>query len=187
MKRVFDLVMSTILCVFLLPVAFLILVVYLFFGQWSVLFKQRRLGHHEIPFTMLKFRTLSKEEHLSLEERSFALGNWLRKTSLDELPQLINVVKGDMSLVGPRPLPTYYEPLFSEEQRRRFQVKPGMTGLTQIKGGSDLSWLEKFNYDIEYVNSQSIWGDISIMFKTISVILKRKNNGLQEKPFTGNS
>ena len=187
MKRVFDLVMATILCVLLLPFAFLILVVYLFFGQWSILFKQQRLGLHEKPFTLLKFRTLSKEEHLSLEERSFTFGNWLRKTSLDELPQLINVVKGEMSLVGPRPLPTYYEPLFSEKQRRRFQVKPGMTGLTQIRGGSGLAWSKKFSYDIEYVNNHSFSGDIGIMFKTISVILKKKNDGLQENPFTGNS
>jgi undecaprenyl phosphate N,N'-diacetylbacillosamine 1-phosphate transferase/sugar transferase EpsL len=121
-----------------------------------------------------------------IENRSFAIGNWLRRSSLDELPQLINVIKGEMSLVGPRPLPVYYESLFSAEQRQRFQVKPGITGLAQINGGTQLSWQEKFKYDLDYVHDHSVLGDLLILLKTIGVILSKKDDGLQEKPFTGN-
>ena len=141
---------------------------------------------NENIFRMIKFRSLAEDESLPLKNRTFALGNWLRKTSLDELPQLINVVKGDMSLVGPRPLPVDYAPLFSEEQRIRFQVKPGITGLAQVRGGTRLSWTEKFSYDIEYVQNMSFWLDIKIIGQTIGVMVSKKDDGLSEQPFTGN-
>jgi undecaprenyl phosphate N,N'-diacetylbacillosamine 1-phosphate transferase len=187
MKRTFDLFTSIIVLILLVPFMTLLILIYGVSGNLTILFSQDRLGLKESEFKLLKFRTLKADENLSLQDRSFALGNWLRRTSLDELPQLINVIKGDMSLVGPRPLPTFYESLFSKEQRQRFQVKPGITGLTQINGGSKLTWPEKFDYDIEYVNNHSFWVDISILFKTIGVIFIKKDDGLQEKPFTGES
>jgi len=134
----------------------------------------------------MKFRTLIEDNNIPLEQRSFTLGNWLRKTSLDELPQLFNVLKGEMSLVGPRPLPIEYKDLFSEQQRIRFQVKPGITGLAQVNGGTKLTWPEKFFYDLQYVQNRSFWGDIKILLETFLVILQKKDDGLNEKPFTGN-
>ena len=186
MKRGFDLLVTAILSLALLPFVLILVVVYVISGNWSVLFKQQRLGLHEVSFTLLKFRTLSTDDNLPIEERSFALGSWLRRTSLDELPQLINVIKGEMSLVGPRPLPVEYEPFFSTEQRKRFLVRPGITGLAQVNGGTRLSWTEKFDYDLQYVQNRSFFGDIKVLLETILVVLRKKDDGLQEKPFTGN-
>ena len=186
MKRVFDLLTSIILLVLLAPFMVLLILVYGVSGSWPILFSQDRLGLKESEFKLLKFRTLKADENLSLQDRSFALGNWLRRTSLDELPQLLNVIKGEMSLVGPRPLPLSYQTLFSEAQRLRFQVKPGITGLTQVNGGAQLSWGQKFDYDLEYVKNKSFLGDLKILLETILVVLKKKDDGLQEKPFTGN-
>ena len=186
MKRVFDLLTSIVLLILLVPFIASLILVYGVSGSWPILFSQNRLGLKESEFKLLKFRTLKADENLSLQDRSFTLGNWLRRTSLDELPQLLNVIKGEMSLVGPRPLPLNYQALFSEAQRLRFQVKPGITGLTQVNGGAQLSWDQKFAYDVKYVQNKSLVGDIKILIATIFVVFKKKDDGLQEKPFTGN-
>jgi lipopolysaccharide/colanic/teichoic acid biosynthesis glycosyltransferase len=144
-----------------------------------------RIGYQEAPFRLYKFRTLTDAIEENMQQRETPYGSWLRGCSLDELPQLINVIKGEMSLVGPRPLPTYYESLFSDKQRIRFKVKPGITGLAQVNGGAQLSWNKKFEYDLKYVQNQSFWSDIGILLRTISVIFRKKDDGLEEQPFTG--
>jgi undecaprenyl phosphate N,N'-diacetylbacillosamine 1-phosphate transferase len=179
--------LSGVLIILLSPLFTLIIIGYFLVGQTTMFYNQMRLGLNERAFKLYKFRSLEEDEGKTLQQRRFTYGTLLRRSSLDELPQLFNVLKGDMSLVGPRPLPLYYKTLFSKEQRHRFKVKPGITGLTQINGGSKLTWPEKFDYDIEYVNNHSFWVDISILFKTIGVIFIKKDDGLQEKPFTGES
>ena len=175
-----------ILLILFSPLFILLIFGYFLAGQTSIIYSQMRIGYLEMPFKLYKFRTLRDNAEESLQQREFPYGRLLRRSSLDELPQLINVIKGEMSLVGPRPLPIYYALLFSNEQRIRFQVKPGVTGLAQINGGTQLSWSEKFSYDLKYVQNHSFWGDILIMLKTVAVILSKKDDGLKEEPFTGN-
>lgn len=135
---------------------------------------------------MFKFRTLTADLNKKLTEREFTVGRILRFTNLDELPQLWNVLKGEMSLVGPRPLPVEYASLFSMEQNKRHQVLPGITGLAQVNGKNDLSWDEKFKLDLEYVNNVSFLLDIKILFKTLILALSfRKDTSLTEEKFTG--
>ena len=134
-----------------------------------IFFKQLRAGRGGRPFTILKFRTMRSGEGTDLE-RTTSLGNFLRRTSLDELPQLLNILKGDMSLVGPRPLPTAYVPRYSPEQARRLEVRPGLTGWAQVNGRNALSWEEKFKYDVWYVENQSLWLDIRILWKTLAAV-----------------
>jgi lipopolysaccharide/colanic/teichoic acid biosynthesis glycosyltransferase len=144
------------------------------------------MGEKGAPFTMLKFRTLSGKEELPLIERKFLLGNFLRLTNLDELPQLWNVLKGEMSIVGPRPLPVEYSTLFSEEQKKRHDVLPGITGWAQVCGKNDISWQEKFELDIYYVNHVSLSLDLKILVKTIILVFSfKKDTSLSEKKFTG--
>jgi len=150
-----------------------------------VLFRQKRPGRHGVPFEMLKFRTMTDArgpdgELLSDTERLTPFGRWLRKTSLDELPELFNVIRGDMSLVGPRPLLMRYYPWFTDEERARFDVRPGITGLAQISGRNDLAWDQRIATDVEYVRRQSLVFDLSIIFKTLERIVSKK--GLQEDP-----
>lgn len=185
-ERVFDLILVTFLMITLTPVFASIILAYWLTGNVSIIYRQPRLGIKENVFIMYKFRSLKSNEQYSVEDRKFSLGSFLRRTSLDELPQLWNVVLGDMSLVGPRPLPIAYKSLFTTVQRTRFEVKPGITGLTQIKGGTSLSWKEKFKFDVYYVENPSITRDILILLKTIGVLLIGKEDGLKEKPFTGN-
>lgn len=132
---------------------------------------------------MLKFRSLNTKEQLPLKARQFWLGKFLRATNLDELPQLWNVLKGEMSLVGPRPLPIAYEPLLSNEHKQRHAVLPGITGLAQVNGKNTLSWEKKFEFDLRYVRSISFWLDAGILFKTIAMMLwPKKDVSLDEKP-----
>ena len=143
-----------------------------------VLFVQERPGLHGKPFLFHKFRTMTdsrdKEGNiLSDEERLTPFGKWLRRTSLDELPQLINVVKGELSLVGPRPLLMEYLPLYSPRQARRHDVKPGITGWAQINGRNAISWDEKLELDVWYVEHQSLWLDLKILWKTVVRVLQR--------------
>ena len=134
-----------------------------------IFFKQERAGRGGRPFTILKFRTMRQGEGTDLA-RITKLGKFLRDTSLDELPQLLNILKGDMSLVGPRPLPTAYVPRYSKTQARRLEVLPGLTGWAQVNGRNALSWDEKFALDVWYVENQSLWLDIRILFKTLTTI-----------------
>ena len=144
-----------------------------------VLFRQQRPGLNGALFEILKFRTMTDQRDadgglLPDAERLTPFGAWLRGTSLDELPEFINVLRGDMSLVGPRPLLMEYLPLYSSEQARRHEVRPGITGWAQVKGRNQLSWKEKFELDIWYVDNRSFWLDLKIIFLTIVAVLKRE-------------
>ncbi|MCM8539578.1 MAG: sugar transferase [Lentisphaeraceae bacterium] len=145
-----------------------------------VLFKQQRPGLHGEIFTMMKFRTMrdaldKKGEPLPDEERMTQFGSFLRKTSLDELPGLFNVLQGDMSLVGPRPLLVEYLPLYNEEQQKRHDVRPGITGWAQVNGRNAISWEKKFELDVWYVKHQSIWLDMKILFLTVWKVIKKSD------------
>lgn len=185
-KVIFDKVFSVLLILFACWLLVLILLLYLISFNLPVLYKSLRIGKAGIPFTMFKFRTLKTNEQLELIDRQFWLGNFLRATNLDELPQLWNVLKGEMSLVGPRPLPVGYASLLSEEQRQRHQVLPGITGLAQVNGKNSLRWEKKFEYDQQYVRQVSFLLDVQILFKTVALLLSMKKDvSLDEKQFTG--
>ena len=144
-----------------------------------IIFTQQRPGLSGKPFTIYKFRTMNDERDaqgnlLPDEQRLTRFGKFLRKTSLDELPELFNVLKGDMSLVGPRPLLMEYLPLYSAEQARRHEVKPGITGWAQINGRNTLAWEDKFNLDVWYVDHLSFWLDVKILFITLLKVFKRE-------------
>lgn len=144
-----------------------------------VLFRHKRPGRAGAPFTLYKFRTMTDArdangDPLHDAKRITRLGRWLRRTSIDELPELINVLKGDMSLVGPRPLHMAYLGLYTPEQMRRHEVRPGLTGLVQVSGRNDLSWEEKFKRDVWYVDHQSTWLDIKILGMTVFVVVGGK-------------
>lgn len=179
MKRLIDIVASLVLIVLLLPVFLvLILVIYLRMGR-PVFFRQDRPGLNGEIFSMIKFRTMSiaRDQHgndLADSDRLTAFGRFLRSSSLDELPELWNVLKGDMSLVGPRPLLVEYLPLYSSEQARRHEVRPGVTGWAQVNGRNAISWEEKFELDVWYVNHQSLWLDIKILWLTVKKVLVRE-------------
>lgn len=175
LKRFFDLVVSAFALIVFSPV--IVIVAWQISRKLGtpVLFKQTRPGLNGKPFTMIKFRTMrdavdKSGTPLPDSERMTSFGNFLRSTSLDELPELWNVLKGDMSLVGPRPLLIEYLPLYSKEQARRHEVRPGVTGWAQINGRNAISWEEKFKLDVWYVDNQSFWLDIKILFLTIKKV-----------------
>ena len=178
MKRAFDLFLAIPIGVVLLPVFFFVMILcFLNFGA-PILFCQTRPGLHGKLFRMFKFRSMTRETDrygklLPDVERLTPFGRWLRASSLDELPELWNVVRGDMSLVGPRPLLSEYLPLYSPEQARRHKVRPGITGWAQVNGRNALTWEEKFALDIWYVENQSIWLDIKILWLTLKRVLAR--------------
>ncbi|AJC85173.1 undecaprenyl phosphate N,N'-diacetylbacillosamine 1-phosphate transferase [Campylobacter peloridis] len=177
LKRVFDFFMALILLIIFLPFIVLIGIV-LKIIQGSVLFKQARPGLNEKIFYIYKFKTMSDEkdengELLPDELRLKPFGKLVRSLSLDELPQLFNVLKGDMSFIGPRPLLVEYLPLYNQEQKKRHDVRPGITGWAQINGRNAISWEQKFKYDVEYVQNCSFLFDLKIFFMTIVKVLKR--------------
>jgi sugar transferase EpsL len=175
-KRALDLLLGATMLMLSLPVlAVAAAAIRMSMGS-PILFRQRRAGLHNRPFTALKLRTMSGEAVKGREgtddaARLTKLGSFLRRTSIDELPQLINVLAGDMSLVGPRPLFLEYFPLYSPEQRRRTDVKPGITGLAQVKGRNALSWEEKLALDVWYVDNQSVNLDLKILVATVGSVL----------------
>ncbi|WP_275661805.1 sugar transferase [Lentibacillus sediminis] len=173
MKRCMDLVISISLIILLSPLMVLVAAVIKIRMGSPVLFKQGRPGLGAQPFTLYKFRTMEKGE-LSDEIRLTSLGRQLRKYSLDELPQLVNVVKGEMSLVGPRPLLIEYLPLYNKQQSLRHKVKPGVTGWAQVNGRNAITWEEKFQLDTWYVNNQRLSLDLRILFLTIAKVVKRE-------------
>jgi sugar transferase EpsL len=179
MKRVFDFLSAFLAVLLLGPLILAIaLLVRIFLGK-PVFFRQQRPGLHGAPFYICKFRTMSLacgEDGLPLldENRMTKLGAFLRKCSLDELPQLFNVLKGELSLVGPRPLLMKYWPLYTEEEKRRHEVRPGITGWAQVNGRNALRWEDRFKLDVWYVDHQSFRLDMKIIFLTILTILKRE-------------
>lgn len=178
MKRLFDLVASIAALILLLPVIVTVaLLVRAKLGA-PVLFRQQRPGLHGRPFDMLKFRTMTdaRDDEGNLlpdAKRLTGFGRFLRATSLDELPGLVSVLRGDMSLVGPRPLLMQYLPLYDAEQRRRHEVRPGITGWAQVNGRNALNWEEKFGLDVWYVDNRSFLLDLKILWLTIGMVLKR--------------
>jgi sugar transferase EpsL len=179
-KRFLDLKLAILALLLLSPVLLISAVLVRFRLGSPVLFRQRRPGLHGEPFEILKFRTMKDERDdagnlLSDEHRLTALGRFLRKTSLDELPELFNVVKGEMSLVGPRPLLMSYLDLYSEEQSRRHEVLPGITGWAQVNGRNAMSWEDKFAHDVWYVDHVSFWLDLKIIMLTFWQVLAARD------------
>jgi len=179
-KRPFDFFVSLCLLTALFPLMILIsLFVCIQLGV-PVLFRQMRPGRNDKPFQMKKFRTMrntvnTQGKLLSDSERLTSFGVFLRSSSLDELPELWNVLKGDMSMVGPRPLLMEYLPLYSQEQKRRHEMRPGITGWAQVNGRNNLSWEEKLKMDVWYVDNQSFWLDLKILFMTVKKVLFRED------------
>ena len=177
-KVLFDFLTCFFGLMLLLPVLIITAVISRIFQGSPVFFLHKRLGKDGIIFTMVKFRTMINGPSLGAEHDITRLTRWgrlLRKTSIDELPVLFNVIKGDMSLVGPRPLPVKYLSRFNSLQKKRMDVKPGITGLAQINGRNHLSWEDRFNYDVEYTRKKSFLLDLDIIFKTLFLVLLRKN------------
>ena len=177
-KRIFDLFFVILNLPLILPIYLLLMLLVLTQLNFPILFKQSRPGLNGKIFNIYKFRTMANDcdkdgNLLSDELRLTKFGKLLRSTSLDELPSLWNVLKGDMSLVGPRPLLVEYLPLYSSKQARRHEVKPGITGWAQVNGRNAISWDEKFDLDIWYVDNQSIWLDIKILCMTIKKVITR--------------
>jgi lipopolysaccharide/colanic/teichoic acid biosynthesis glycosyltransferase len=176
-KRIMDVVVSAIALVLALPLlCVLSLLVRVRLGS-PVLFRQQRPGLRGKPFDMLKFRTMTdardaRGELLPDADRLTPFGSWLRRTSLDELPELWNVLKGDMSLVGPRPLLMEYLPLYSPEQARRHEVLPGITGWAQVNGRNAIAWAEALALDVWYVDHRSVWLDLRILWMTVAKVLR---------------
>jgi len=178
-KRSMDMVCAALLLVGLVPVFLLLSIFVAVCLGRPILFRQVRPGHHGMPFYMVKFRTMTdacdgQGELLSDEQRLTRFGKFLRATSLDELPELWNVLRGDMSLVGPRPLLMEYLPLYTQEQARRHELRPGITGWAQVNGRNALTWSEKFKCDVWYVNNYGFWLDMKILCLTIRKVLCRE-------------
>ncbi|MED0654827.1 sugar transferase [Anoxybacillus geothermalis] len=195
LKRSFDFVVSFIALIILSPVMLATAILVRYKLGSPILFKQQRPGLHGKPFYLYKFRTMTDErdengkllpDHLRLT----SFGKFLRKYSLDELPQLFNVLKGDISLVGPRPLLMEYLELYTPEQARRHEVKPGITGWAQVNGRNAISWEEKFKLDVWYVDNRTFWLDIKILFLTVIKVLKKEGINQSEyvtmEKFAGN-
>jgi len=182
-KPVFDFVISVTMLVILSPV-FLVLILLLIFQQGNIFFIQKRVGFREKIFSIIKFKTMNdrrdQEGNLLPDDlRLTWIGRFIRKTSLDELPQLINIVKGDMSFVGPRPLLVEYLQHYNPAQKTRHNVKPGITGWAQINGRNAISWTARFDYDIWYVNNQSFITDIKILYLTVLKVLRAEGISAQ--------
>lgn len=178
-KRPMDFILSLTALIILSPVLLIVaLLVRVKLGS-PILFKQKRPGLNEKIFMMYKFRTMTDERDANGEllpdgVRLAKFGRFLRSTSLDELPELFNILKGDMSIIGPRPLLVQYLPLYNEHQKRRHDVRPGLSGLAQISGRNAISWEDKFNLDVEYVDNVSLVGDWKIIFLTIKKVFVRE-------------
>jgi sugar transferase EpsL len=196
LKRLFDVTISALLLIFLLPIIALVFLLIKFNMGSPILFRQSRPGLKGEPFVVYKFRTMSDQKDafgniLPDGLRLTSLGRFLRKTSLDELPQLFNVLMGDMSLVGPRPLLLEYLPLYSPEQAKRHLVRPGITGWAQVHGRNAISWQDRFSLDIWYVENASFIVDIKILCMTALKVLRRDGINSPDadtmKKFTGNT
>ncbi|WKS94932.1 sugar transferase [Riemerella columbina] len=194
-KRLIDFVLSLVGFVILLPIFILVTILLAIANDGKSFFFQIRPGQGERLFKIIKFKTMNDKKDaqgnlLPDADRLTAIGKLVRKTSLDEIPQLLNVIKGDMSLIGPRPLLPEYLPLYNEEQRLRHQVRPGITGWAQVNGRNALSWEQKFEYDVWYVHHISLLLDIKILFLTIKKVLISEgisqDGQVTMEPFKGN-
>lgn len=193
-KRILDVMIVLCGMIVVIPVgAIVALLVRIFLGS-PVIFKQERPGLYEKPFYLYKFRTMTdkRDEEGNLlpdEQRLTKFGQLLRATSLDELPEFVNILKGDMSFVGPRPLLMEYLPLYNERQKHRHDVRPGLTGLAQVRGRNAISWEEKFEYDLKYIQHISLRIDICILVETVKTVLKRdgihSNSSVTMEKFKG--
>lgn len=182
LKRAMDFALSFFALVFLSPIILAVAILVRIKLGSPVIFKQERPGKDGKIFTMYKFRSMTNETDengklLPDDVRLTKFGKLLRSTSLDELPELWNILKGDMSIIGPRPLAVQYLPYYTEEENRRHDVRPGLSGLAQVNGRNAISWEEKFKYDIQYVNSITFLGDVSIIIKTVKTAIKRESIG----------
>ena len=196
-KRIFDLLIGFTVLLLTLPFLVLLMILLTFANQGAgVFFYQRRTGKNAKLFKIWKFKTMTDEKNskgdlLPDHKRLTKVGKFVRSTSLDELPQLFNVLKGDMSIIGPRPLLGKYVPLYSEKQFRRHEVRPGITGWAQVNGRNNISWSKKFELDVWYVDNQSFWLDIKILWMTLLKVIKRKDitpdNPTIFEPFNGNN
>lgn len=194
-KRLLDIILSLAAIIIFSPLLLIIWCLVRFKLGSPVLFIQDRTGKNGIAFHLYKFRTMTNErdEHeqlLSDEQRLTNFGKKLRSTSLDELPELFNILSGDMSIVGPRPLLVKYLPLYNKEQLRRHEIRPGLTGFAQIHGRNAVSWEERFKFDVEYVDNVTFLNDWKIIFDTVALVLKRKGisgeNSVTMSEFKGN-
>lgn len=195
-KRGIDFYAALLGLIVLSPLLLTIALLLAFQNKGTPFFFQQRPGMHQKPFKIIKFKTMTDERSangdlLPDNLRLTKLGALVRKASIDELPQLVNVLKGDMSLIGPRPLLYKYIPLYSQEQLRRHKVRPGITGWAQVNGRNSISWTAKFKYDVEYVNRMSFALDIKILLMTLSRVVKREGINQSEErpmqPFNGNN
>lgn len=192
-KRVIDFTVVLIALLVIWPIL-VIITIWLHFANKGAgaIFYQERPGKGEKIFRVMKFKSMTDERDadgklLPEAQRLTKVGAFIRKTSIDELPQLINVLKGDMALIGPRPLLPKYLPLYNEEQHRRHDVRPGITGWAQVNGRNNVTWTEKFKLDVWYVEHCSMWLDIKILFMTVKNVLTSKDIVLTTGPFTGNN
>ena len=182
LKRTFDIVVSfvAILVFIVIPVMVVVPIVIKLTSKGPAMFKQTRIGKNGKPFVMYKFRTMITEQYdkngveIMSENRITKIGKVLRKTSLDELPQLFNVLNGTMSIIGPRPMLDYQAPRCIGEENLRFEMRPGLTGYAQVKGRNNIIWEERIQYDIEYVKKFTFWLDIVILFKTVLLVFKKQ-------------
>ncbi len=193
-KPTLDFLVALMGLLILSPIFILVMILLAIANNGKPFFFQRRPGKDEKIFSIIKFKTMNDKRDaqgnlLSDAERLTPIGAFVRKTSLDEIPQLINVLKGDMSLIGPRPLRTYYLPLYNDEQKKRHNVKPGITGWAQVNGRNAISWTQKFEYDVWYVENISFMLDLKIFFLTIKKIFVRegisKEGEVTTVPFDG--
>ena len=194
LKTLFDKILALFLIIIFSPV-YIVVSLLIFWKMGSpILFRQKRPGKDEKIFGIYKFRTMTNEKDkdgnlLPDDQRLVGIGKFIRSTSLDELPQLFNVLKGEMSFVGPRPLLIEYLPLYNDTQKRRHDLKPGITGWAQINGRNAISWEQKFEYDVWYVDNQSFWLDMKILWMTFLKVVKRSdissNTSATMEKFTG--
>ena len=177
-KRMFDFILSLGAIIVLSPILIVLMIVGAVAMGGNPFFPQERPGKRERIFKLIKFRTMNNKKDkrgnlLPDEKRLTAYGKWLRSTSLDELPELFNILRGDMAIVGPRPLLVKYLPRYNKEQHKRHRVRPGLTGLAQVNGRNAISWEDKFRYDVKYVNNVTFKGDLDIIMKTVKAVLHR--------------
>lgn len=178
-KRFFDFTVALFGCILLFPIFVVVTICLYFANQGKPFFFQVRPGKKERLFKIIKFKTMNDKKDangdlLPDSERLTKVGSFVRKTSIDEIPQLINVLKGDMSLIGPRPLLPAYLPLYNEMQKQRHDVRPGITGWAQVNGRNAISWQQKFEYDVFYVNNISFMNDMKIIFLTVKKVVVRE-------------